>query len=103
MSTTTTSAETRQVNGQIELADPASITSSPYANAELVPVPLNRRTWTTYNYVALGTIAGVLIAGYWVRSRTRLSLGALYTRGSRCCPSEARTPRPGRGRSRPTG
>ena len=31
----------------------------------------------------LGTIAGVLIAGYWVRARTRLSLGALYTRDER--------------------
>jgi NCS1 family nucleobase:cation symporter-1 len=29
----------------------------------------------------LGTIAGVLIAGYWLRARTRLSLGALYARG----------------------
>ena len=53
MSTMTPLAETRQVNGQIELADPASITSSPYANAELTPIPLNRRTWTTYNYVAI--------------------------------------------------
>ena len=47
MSTTTTTAETRQVNGQIELTDPASIASSPYANPELVPVPLKKRTWTT--------------------------------------------------------
>src|SRR5512142_1230326 len=53
MSTMTTSAETRQVNGQVELANPASITPSPYANAELVPVPLSKRTWTTYNYVAI--------------------------------------------------
>jgi len=53
MSTMTPPAAIRQVNGQIELADPASITSSPYANAELTPIPLNRRTWTTYNYVAI--------------------------------------------------
>ena len=53
MSTTTTSAATREVNGQVELTDPASITASPYANPELVPVPLAKRTWTTYNYVAI--------------------------------------------------
>jgi NCS1 family nucleobase:cation symporter-1 len=53
MSTMTPPAATRQVNGQVELADPASITSSPYANAELTPIPLSKRTWTTYNYVAI--------------------------------------------------
>jgi len=53
MSTMTTSADTRQVNGQVELADPASIAASPYANPELTPVPLNKRTWTTYNFVAI--------------------------------------------------
>jgi NCS1 family nucleobase:cation symporter-1 len=36
-------------------------------------------TWLGFYGGVLGTIAGVLIAGYWVRSRTRLSLGALYT------------------------
>jgi NCS1 family nucleobase:cation symporter-1 len=53
MSTTTTAATTREVSGQVELADPASITASPYANPELVPVPLAKRTWTTYNFVAI--------------------------------------------------
>jgi NCS1 family nucleobase:cation symporter-1 len=45
--------ETRQVNGQVELADPASIAASPHANAELLPVPVSKRTWTTYNYIAI--------------------------------------------------
>ena len=53
MSTMTTPAETRQANGQIELADPASIAASPYANPELTPVPVAKRTWTTYNFVAI--------------------------------------------------
>ena len=53
MSTMTTPAETRQVNGQVELADPASIAASPYANPELTPVPVAKRTWTTYNFVAI--------------------------------------------------
>ncbi|HSZ41081.1 MAG TPA: NCS1 family nucleobase:cation symporter-1 [Trebonia sp.] len=48
-----TVSDTRQVNGQVELADPASIAHSRYANAELVPVPLSQRKWSTYNYVAI--------------------------------------------------
>ena len=48
-----TVTETRQVNGQVELADPASIATSPYANPELLPVPLSKRTWNMYNYIAI--------------------------------------------------
>jgi len=40
-------------------------------------------TWLGFYGGVLGTIAGVLIAGYWVRARTRLSLGELYIRDSR--------------------
>ncbi|HTU06852.1 MAG TPA: cytosine permease, partial [Trebonia sp.] len=40
-------------------------------------------TWLGFYGGLLGTIAGVLIAGYWVRWRTSLSLGALYTAGGR--------------------
>ena len=36
-------------------------------------------TWLGFYGGLLGTIAGVLIAGYWVRWRTSLSLGSLYT------------------------
>ncbi len=38
---------------QVELTDPSSIESSPLYNADLAPVPLSGRTWTTYNYAAL--------------------------------------------------
>jgi NCS1 family nucleobase:cation symporter-1 len=38
-------------------------------------------TWLGFYGGVLGTVAGVLIAGYWVRSRTSLSLPSLYTRG----------------------
>ena len=38
---------------RVELADPAVLDGSRYANADLLPVPLARRTWTTYNYSAL--------------------------------------------------
>jgi len=44
-----TATDTRQVNGQVELTDPAAIGASRYANPELIPVPLSKRTWTTYN------------------------------------------------------
>jgi NCS1 family nucleobase:cation symporter-1 len=39
--------------------------------------------WLGFYGGVLGTIAGVLIAGYWVRSRTRLALADLYQPGGR--------------------
>jgi NCS1 family nucleobase:cation symporter-1 len=40
-------------DGRVELRDPARIQASPLYNHDLAPVPLARRTWTTYNYAAL--------------------------------------------------
>jgi nucleobase:cation symporter-1, NCS1 family len=40
-------------DGRHELADVSSIRESPLYNADLAPVPIQRRTWTTYNYMAL--------------------------------------------------
>jgi NCS1 family nucleobase:cation symporter-1 len=40
-------------DGRVELADPAAIDGSRFANAELAPVPVEKRTWRTYNYAAL--------------------------------------------------
>jgi NCS1 family nucleobase:cation symporter-1 len=37
----------------VELADDAPIRHSQYYNGELAPVPVARRTWTTYNFAAL--------------------------------------------------
>ncbi|WP_073952691.1 NCS1 family nucleobase:cation symporter-1 [Streptomyces kebangsaanensis] len=42
-----------RTNEQVELTDPGSIEGSPLNNEDLAPVPLSRRTWTTYNYAAL--------------------------------------------------
>jgi NCS1 family nucleobase:cation symporter-1 len=39
--------------------------------------------WLDFYGGILGTVAGVLIAGYWVLGRTRLSLPDLYQRGGR--------------------
>jgi NCS1 family nucleobase:cation symporter-1 len=39
--------------GRVEPADPAALAASRYANAELLPVPIAKRTWSMYNYTAL--------------------------------------------------
>ena len=40
-------------DGRHELADDRSIRNSPLYNEDLAPVPIKRRTWNTYNYMAL--------------------------------------------------
>ncbi|MFE3410864.1 NCS1 family nucleobase:cation symporter-1 [Streptomyces mirabilis] len=40
-------------DGRVALSDPAVLDDSRFANADLVPVPIARRTWGTYNYLAL--------------------------------------------------
>src|SRR5690606_16286798 len=40
-------------DGRVELAPDATAPSGRYANADLLPVPVRRRTWTTYNFSAL--------------------------------------------------
>jgi nucleobase:cation symporter-1, NCS1 family len=46
-------AQQEYPDGRVELTDPASISNSEFANAELAPVPVAKRTWSTYNYLAL--------------------------------------------------
>src|SRR3979490_578894 len=40
-------------DGRHELADDSAIRNSPLYNVDLAPVPIKRRPWTTYNYMAL--------------------------------------------------
>ncbi|MET7285450.1 NCS1 family nucleobase:cation symporter-1 [Streptomyces sp. NPDC005573] len=40
-------------DGRVALTDPAVLDDSRFANADLVPVAIERRTWGTYNYLAL--------------------------------------------------
>jgi nucleobase:cation symporter-1, NCS1 family len=40
-------------DGRFELIDRSRIEASPLYNKDLAPVPVARRTWTTYNYAAL--------------------------------------------------
>src|SRR5437588_12406625 len=45
--------EVHYPDGRVGLASPDEISDSRYANGDLAPVPIERRTWTTYNYTAL--------------------------------------------------
>ncbi|MGA8115534.1 MAG: NCS1 family nucleobase:cation symporter-1 [Actinocatenispora sp.] len=45
--------EVADAGGRVELADTATVAQSPYYNRELAPVPIARRTWSTYNFTAL--------------------------------------------------
>lgn len=45
--------EVTHPDGRVELRDASTIESSAYYNAELAPVPVAKRTWSTYNFAAL--------------------------------------------------
>src|SRR5438445_12756263 len=40
-------------DGRHELADDSAIRNSSLYNEDLAPVPIKKRTWNTYNYMAL--------------------------------------------------
>ena len=46
-------SERRLADGRVELVSTTRIEASPLYNDDLAPVPLARRTWSTYNYAAL--------------------------------------------------
>jgi NCS1 family nucleobase:cation symporter-1 len=48
-----TAGEVVYPDGRRELRDPGEVEDSPLYNGDLAPVPVARRTWTTYNYAAL--------------------------------------------------
>src|SRR5919108_5458239 len=45
--------EVHYPDGRVSLASAEEIRGSRYANGDLAPLPIRRRTWTTYNYTAL--------------------------------------------------
>jgi len=55
-------------DGRVELADASSIAGSPLYNEDLAPVPVARRTWTTYNYAALWISMAHCIPTYMLAS-----------------------------------
>jgi len=63
------SANERQLpDGRVELVDTSRIEKSPLYNHDLAPVPLARRTWTTYNYAALWISMAHCIPTYMLAS-----------------------------------
>ena len=55
-------------DGRVELADEAAIAKSPIFNHDLAPVPVSRRTWSTYNYAALWVSMAHCIPTYMLAS-----------------------------------
>jgi NCS1 family nucleobase:cation symporter-1 len=55
-------------DGRVELRDPTRIEASPLYNHDLAPVPLSRRSWSTYNYAALWISMAHCIPTYMLAS-----------------------------------
>ena len=55
-------------DGRVELADASTLAASPLWNADLAPVPVARRNWTTYNYAALWISMAHCIPTYMLAS-----------------------------------
>jgi nucleobase:cation symporter-1, NCS1 family len=64
----TSANERRLADGRVELVDTRRIETSPLYNEDLAPVPLSRRTWTTYNYAALWVSMAHCIPTYMLAS-----------------------------------
>src|SRR5256885_10791541 len=62
------SNERRLADGRVELVDTTRVEASPLYNADLAPVPLSRRNWTTYNYAALWISMAHCIPTYMLAS-----------------------------------
>ena len=60
--------ERRLPDGRVELIDCTRIEASPLYNDDLAPVPIARRTWTTYNYAALWVSMAHCIPTYMLAS-----------------------------------
>jgi nucleobase:cation symporter-1, NCS1 family len=63
-----TTHEIHHADGRVELADTTRLEASPLANADLAPVPVSRRDWTTYNYAALWISMAHCIPTYMLAS-----------------------------------
>jgi len=60
--------ERRLPDGRVELVSTARVEASPLYNHDLAPVPLSRRTWSTYNYAALWISMAHCIPTYMLAS-----------------------------------
>src|SRR5712691_3490961 len=55
-------------DGRVQLIDATRVEASPLYNPDLAPVPVSRRTWTTYNYAALWVSMAHCIPTYMLAS-----------------------------------
>src|ERR1700730_18136024 len=81
--------EVRYPDGRVGLASTDEIAASGYANGDLAPLPIERRTWTTYNYTALWIgmshciptyllASGLILVGMnWVQALVTIALANL--------------------------
>jgi nucleobase:cation symporter-1, NCS1 family len=81
--------EVHYPDGRVGLASTDEIADSGYANGDLAPVPIERRTWTTYNYTALWIgmshciptyllASGLILVGMnWVQALVTIGLANL--------------------------
>ena len=60
--------ERRLPDGRVELVDTARVEASQLYNPDLAPVPVSRRTWSTYNYAALWVSMAHCIPTYMLAS-----------------------------------
>jgi NCS1 family nucleobase:cation symporter-1 len=60
--------ERRLGDGRVELVDLTRVQASPLYNHDLAPVPVSRRTWSTYNYAALWVSMAHCIPTYMLAS-----------------------------------
>ncbi|MDH2392040.1 NCS1 family nucleobase:cation symporter-1 [Streptomyces sp. HNM0663] len=74
MPMTAISPQTTAADGRVELAPGAYPADSPFSNADLHPVPLAERRWTTYNFAALWIGMAVNIPS-WTLASGLVALG----------------------------
>src|SRR5450830_1338106 len=60
--------EVVHADGRVELANASAVLGSALYNEDLAPVPIARRTWTTYNYAALWISMAHCIPTYMLAS-----------------------------------
>jgi NCS1 family nucleobase:cation symporter-1 len=68
------SGQVTHPDGRVELPVGAALPTGPYANADLLPVPLAQRRWTTYNFAALWVGMAHNIAS-WTLASSLVALG----------------------------
>ncbi|GAA4623408.1 NCS1 family nucleobase:cation symporter-1 [Actinoallomurus vinaceus] len=67
-------AEPTVSGGRVELPPGAAVPTGPYANEDLLPVPIAKRRWTTYNFTALWVGMAHNLAS-WTLASSLVALG----------------------------